>query len=80
MTTVTTILGLLPLALGLGTGASLQATLARVVINGLLASTLITLVLIPAVHVSATFAGERARAWTAQRLRQLSEAMPSARL
>lgn len=79
MTTVTTILGLFPLALGLGAGASLQAALARVVIGGLLASTLITLVLIPAVYVSATFAGERARAWTARRLGRVSEAVSSVR-
>ncbi len=52
MTTLTTILGLGPLALGLGAGAEIQAALARVVIGGLLASTLVTLVLIPAAYVS----------------------------
>jgi hydrophobic/amphiphilic exporter-1 (mainly G- bacteria), HAE1 family len=52
MTTVTTILGLVPLALGLGAGGELQAALARTVIGGLAASTLITLVLIPVVYVS----------------------------
>ncbi len=50
MTTLTTILGLLPLALGIGEGADAQAPLARAVIGGLTASTLITLVLIPAVY------------------------------
>jgi HAE1 family hydrophobic/amphiphilic exporter-1 len=50
MTTSTTILGLLPLALGIGEGADAQAPLARVVIGGLAASTLITLVLIPVVY------------------------------
>ena len=49
MTTSTTILGLLPLALGIGEGADAQAPLARAVIGGLFGSTLITLVLIPAV-------------------------------
>ena len=49
MTTLTTILGLLPLALGIGEGADAQAPLARAVIGGLSGSTLITLVLIPAV-------------------------------
>jgi hydrophobic/amphiphilic exporter-1 (mainly G- bacteria), HAE1 family len=48
MTTLTTVLGLLPLAIGLGEGSELQAPLARVVVGGLLASTAITLVLIPA--------------------------------
>ena len=52
MTTLTTVLGLVPLALGIGAGAEIQAALARVVIGGLLASTLVTLVLIPAAYVS----------------------------
>jgi HAE1 family hydrophobic/amphiphilic exporter-1 len=50
MTTLTTILGLMPLALGIGEGADAQAPLARAVIGGLAGSTLITLVLIPAVY------------------------------
>jgi HAE1 family hydrophobic/amphiphilic exporter-1 len=49
MTTLTTILGLLPLALGIGEGSDAQAPLARAVVGGLTGSTLITLVLIPAV-------------------------------
>lgn len=52
MTTLTTVLGLVPLALGLGAGAEIQAALARVVIGGLIASTLVTLVLIPTAYVS----------------------------
>jgi len=50
MTTLTTMLGLLPLAFGIGEGADAQAPLARVVIGGLAASTIITLVLIPAIY------------------------------
>jgi len=50
MTTLTTVLGLIPLALGIGEGAEAQAPLARAVIGGLMASTLITLVLIPVVY------------------------------
>ena len=50
MTTLTTILGLMPLALGIGEGADAQAPLARAVVGGLTGSTLITLVLIPAVY------------------------------
>lgn len=53
MTTLTTILGLLPLSFGIGSGAEIQAALARVVIGGLTASTLVTLVFIPVVYVSA---------------------------
>ena len=50
MTTLTTILGLVPMSLGIGEGAELQAPLARVVIGGLAASTLVTLVLVPSVY------------------------------
>jgi HAE1 family hydrophobic/amphiphilic exporter-1 len=50
MTTLTTILGLLPLALGIGEGAEAQAPLARAVVGGLTGSTLITLLLIPALY------------------------------
>ena len=53
MTTLTTVLGLLPLALGIGTGAEIQAALARVVLGGLAASALVTLVFIPVVYLSA---------------------------
>lgn len=52
MTTCTTVLGMLPLAFGTGAGGEIQAALARAVIGGLTVSTLITLVLIPAVYTS----------------------------
>ncbi|HVR43843.1 MAG TPA: efflux RND transporter permease subunit [Thermoanaerobaculia bacterium] len=54
MTTSTTVLALLPLAIGIGAGAEIQAAFARVVIGGLIASTLVTLVLIPVAYISAT--------------------------
>jgi HAE1 family hydrophobic/amphiphilic exporter-1 len=50
MTSIATILGLVPMAIGIGEGGELQAPLARVVIGGLLTSTLVTLVLVPAVY------------------------------
>ena len=50
MTTSTTVLGLLPMALGLGEGAEIRAPMAIAVIGGLLVSTLLTLVLIPVVY------------------------------
>jgi HAE1 family hydrophobic/amphiphilic exporter-1 len=62
MTTTTTVLGLLPLALGIGAGAEIQAALARTVIGGLSVSTLVTLVLIPSLYVSATGAATQLRA------------------
>ncbi len=51
MTTATTVLGMLPLAIGAGTGGEIQAALARSVIGGLLVSTLITLILIPVAYI-----------------------------
>src|SRR5688572_16439124 len=50
MTSIATMLGLVPMAIGVGEGGELQAPLARVVIGGLLASTIVTLVLVPAVY------------------------------
>ena len=50
MTTLTTILAMLPMALGWGEGGELQAPLARVVIGGLTSSTLITLLAIPLLY------------------------------
>ena len=51
MTTLTTVLGTLPLALGLGEGSEIQAPLARVVVGGLTVSTLVTLVFVPALYL-----------------------------
>jgi HAE1 family hydrophobic/amphiphilic exporter-1 len=50
MTAMTTALGLVPLAIGMGEGGEAQAPLARAVIGGLLSSTLITLVFVPTVY------------------------------
>jgi HAE1 family hydrophobic/amphiphilic exporter-1 len=50
MTTLTTLLGLVPLALGLGEGSEMQAPMARAIVGGLLSSTIVTLFLVPAVY------------------------------
>ncbi|MFZ0959377.1 MAG: efflux RND transporter permease subunit [Terriglobia bacterium] len=50
MTTLCTLFGLLPLALGLGSGAELQKPLALAVIGGLILSTFITLLVMPALY------------------------------
>jgi HAE1 family hydrophobic/amphiphilic exporter-1 len=50
MTACTTMLAMLPLAIGLGEGSEAQAPLARAVIGGLLSSTVITLVVVPLVY------------------------------
>ncbi len=57
MTAMTTMLALVPLALGIGEGGEAQAPMARAVIGGLLSSTLITLVIVPTVY--AVFEGRR---------------------
>ncbi|MDO9694183.1 MAG: efflux RND transporter permease subunit [Candidatus Latescibacteria bacterium] len=54
MTTATTVLGLLPMALGLGEGAELRAPLAITVIWGLTLATLLTLVVVPAAYALIT--------------------------
>lgn len=50
MTTLTAILGLLPMAIGGGEGAEMRAPMAITVIGGLAVSTLLTLVVIPVVY------------------------------
>ena len=50
MTSLTTALGLLPMALGFGEGAEVRTPMAITVIGGLLASTVLTLVVIPVVY------------------------------
>ncbi|GAW29482.1 efflux RND transporter permease subunit [Carboxydocella sp. ULO1] len=50
MTTLTTVLGMIPLALGIGEGAEAEAPLATVVVGGLTTSTILTLVFVPVVY------------------------------
>ena len=50
MTTLTTALGLLPMALGMGEGSELRTPMAITVISGLLCSTLLTLVVLPVLY------------------------------
>jgi HAE1 family hydrophobic/amphiphilic exporter-1 len=50
MTTATTVLGLLPMALGLGNGAEIRTPMAIAVISGLISSTVLTLVIIPSIY------------------------------
>ena len=71
MTTITTVLGLAPMALGIGEGSELQAPMARVVIGGLAASTMITLVFIPVMYVAFEELG------SPRRLRQPARGVPA---
>jgi HAE1 family hydrophobic/amphiphilic exporter-1 len=50
MTSSTTILGLLPMALGLGSGAELRAPLAVAVIGGMVTSTVLVLLVVPVAY------------------------------
>jgi HAE1 family hydrophobic/amphiphilic exporter-1 len=53
MTTATTVLGLTPMALGLGDGAEIRTPMAIAVISGLITSTALTLIVIPSIYVLA---------------------------
>ena len=59
MTTLCTLFGLLPLALGLGAGSDMQRPLALAVIGGLALSTPITLYLVPTLLVAVRGRGYR---------------------
>lgn len=59
ITALTTIVGLVPLALGLGDGSEIQQPLALTIMGGLMSSTLLTLVVIPVVYERVTSALER---------------------
>jgi len=61
MTTATTVLALLPMALGLGAGDELRAPLAITVIGGLTVATILTLVVIPCIYRILGAAPVRAR-------------------
>ena len=52
MTTATTVLGLLPMALGIGEGAELRAPMAITVIGGMTLATVLTLVVIPVIYAT----------------------------
>jgi len=61
MTSLTTILGMLPLALSSGSGSELWSPMGISVIGGLIFSTLVTLILVPVVYAVFAKHGERAK-------------------
>jgi HAE1 family hydrophobic/amphiphilic exporter-1 len=62
MTTVTTVLGLFPMALGIGRGSDLRAPLAITVIGGLAVATALTLIVVPLVYQTIEHMRERVSA------------------
>ena len=66
MTTLTTMLGMFPLALGLGEGSELLQPLAITVIGGMLVGSFLTLTLLPGVYVLVS----DLNAWSKERFRQ----------
>jgi hydrophobic/amphiphilic exporter-1 (mainly G- bacteria), HAE1 family len=59
MTTLTTVFALMPMSLGLGAGAEMQAPMARTVVGGLSVASLFTLFFIPTLY--SLFESTRAR-------------------
>jgi HAE1 family hydrophobic/amphiphilic exporter-1 len=69
MTTLAMIFGMMPLALGMGEGASQRAPMAHAVIGGLISSTLLTLVVVPVVLVYI----DRAAGWARKRFNRSAD-------
>jgi HAE1 family hydrophobic/amphiphilic exporter-1 len=59
MTAFTTILGMLPLAIGIGEGSEIWSPMGISVIGGLIFSTIITMVIVPVIYRAFTKSGER---------------------
>jgi HAE1 family hydrophobic/amphiphilic exporter-1 len=70
MTTLAMIFGMLPLALGLGSGGEMRAPMARAVIGGLITSTMLTLLVVPVIYAVL----EDARLWLGARFKSRKEA------
>lgn len=63
MTTITTILGMLPLALGLGEGSELMRPLAIAVVSGMMISTILTLFVVPCAYMLMHAGATRVQSW-----------------
>ncbi|MCA0245775.1 MAG: efflux RND transporter permease subunit [Proteobacteria bacterium] len=73
MTTLAMVFGMMPLALGLGEGATQRAPMAHAVIGGLISSTLLTLVVVPVVLVYI----DRLGLWATRRFSRSADEMAS---
>ena len=70
MTTLTTLFGMVPLALALGEGTEMMQPLAIAVIGGLAVSTILTLLVVPGTYVALNRAGDRLAAFLTRRRTQ----------
>jgi multidrug efflux pump subunit AcrB len=76
MTTLTTMFGMFPLALGIGEGTEMMQPLAVAVIGGLSLSTVLTLLVVPSAYLVFHAAGDRAKGWIVGR-RDARDEVPS---
>jgi multidrug efflux pump subunit AcrB len=79
MTTLTTIFGMLPLALGIGEGSELMRPLAIAVIGGLAFSMILTLIVIPGAYVMVNRGGTRLYGWLTGRRAEEEEPVAAPR-
>jgi multidrug efflux pump len=77
MTSVATIMGALPIALGLGAGSASRRPLGYAIVGGLLFSTILTLFLVPAVYVMLDLARARVRAKNEERRKRKTVEEPA---
>ncbi len=79
MTTLALILGMLPVAIGLGSGGDFRRSMAVTVIGGLITSTILTLLIVPTAYSLVEGALERIRASRAARQARAEEAAAAAK-
>lgn len=70
MTALTTILGLFPLALGVGESGESWAPMARSVMGGMTVGTVLTLLVVPVIYIVAEQSGQKTKAWVRKKLRR----------
>ena len=63
MTTSTTVLGMTPLAIGIGEGAEIMRPLALTVVGGLSIAMFLTLLVVPCLYLIVSSIAERAKTW-----------------
>ena len=63
MTTLTTVFGMMPLAIGFGQGSEMMQPLAIAVVGGMSMSTLLTLFVVPSIYIIIHRLGDRFKAW-----------------